>query len=196
MGLKWHDGCIYSGVARRLFIVVALFGVAQLQAATLVQLSMTDLIAKSTAIVHGIVQGSYTAFTGPVIFTHYRVQVAERWKGAAGAAVDVAVPGGVEKGVRQTYEGAPLLQPGDECVLFLWTGKSGMTQIMGFSQGVFAVARDGSADPSATRSATHELMLDAVTHGQVNDQPVTMRLSELRSLVTGSLGTGSTGAVQ
>ncbi|MGO9227729.1 MAG: hypothetical protein ACLQKA_00765 [Bryobacteraceae bacterium] len=175
-------------MASRLFIVAALLGVAQLPAATLQQLSTTDLIAKSTAIVRGTVQGSYTAFAGPVIFTHYRVQVSENWKGAAGATVDVAVPGGIANGVRQTYGGAPQFQPGGEYVLFLWTGKSGMTQIMGFSQGVFAVAQDGSSDPDVTRSATHELMLDAKTHGQVNDQPLTMRLSALRSLVQSALG--------
>jgi hypothetical protein len=171
-----------------LFIAAALLGVAWLQAATLQQLSMSDLIAKSTSIVLGTVQGSYTAYSGPVIFTHYRVQVAEKWKGAAGATVDVAVPGGAANGIRQTYSGAPQFQPGDQYVLFLWTGKSGMTQIMGFSQGAFAVAVDGSADPNVTRDATHELMLDAVTHGQVNDQPLTMRLSALRAQVASALG--------
>ncbi len=175
-------------VARRLFFVAALFGVAQLQSATLQQLSMSDLIAKSTSIVRGTVQGSYTAYSGPVIFTHYRVQVAERWKGSAGATVDVAVPGGVASGIRQTYSGAPQFQSGDQYVLFLWTGKSGMTQIMGFSQGAFAVAQDGSSNPSVTRDPSHELMLDRATHSQVKDQPVTMRLSELRSRVADALG--------
>ena len=175
-------------MARRLFIAAALLGVAQLQSATLQQLSESDLIAKSTAIVRGTVQGSYTAYSGPVIFTHYRVQVVERWKGSTGAAVDVAVPGGVAGGIRQTYSGAPQFQAGDQYVLFLWTGKSGMTQIMGFSQGAFEVAQDGSSDPSLTRTASHELMLDAVTHQPVNDQPLTMRLSALRSRVAGALG--------
>jgi hypothetical protein len=173
-----------------LLLVAALLGVARLQSATLEQLSMNDMVARSTAIVHGTVQGSYTAFSGPLIFTHYRVQVSERWKGAGGATVDVAVPGGVASGVRQTYSGAPQFQAGDECVMFLWTGKSGMTQIMGFSQGVFAVAQDGTADPNATRNASHELMLDASTHRQVTDQALTMRLSALRALVTGALGAG------
>ena len=152
---------------------------------------MTDLIAKSTAIVRGTVQDSYTAYAGPVIFTHYRVQVAEQWKGssgAAGAIVDVAVPGGVAKGIEQSYSGAPRFEPGSEYVLFLWTGKSGMTQVMGFSQGVFAIARDGSADPGVTRAATHELMLDPATHAEVNDRPLSMRLSALRAQVTSALG--------
>jgi len=165
-----------------------MLGVAQLQSATLQHLSESDLISKSTAIVRGTVQGSYAAYSGPLIFTHYRVQVMERWKGPAGATVDVAVPGGIVNGIRQTYSGAPQFQPGDKYVLFLWTGKSGMTQIMGFSQGAFAVAQDGSSDPSLTRAASHELMLDPVTHSQVNDQALTMRLSALRSRVASALG--------
>ncbi len=175
-------------MARRLFLVAALLSVAQLHSATLQQLSESDLISKSTAIVRGTVQGSYAAYAGPVIFTHYRVQMMERWKGSAGRSVDVAVPGGIVGGTRQTYSGAPQFQPGDQYVLFLWTGKSGMTQIMGFSQGAFAVAQDGSADPSLTRPASHELMLDPATHQQVNDQALTMRLSALRSRVAGALG--------
>jgi len=144
---------------------------------------MSDLISRSTAIVRVAVQGSCTAFSGPVIFTHYRMQVSETWKGRAATTVDVAVPGGAAGGVRQTYSGAPQFQPGEQYVLFLWTGKSGMTQIMGFSQGVFAIAPDSTSDPTLTRTASHELMLDAATHSQVSDRPLTMRLSELRSLV-------------
>jgi len=180
--------CTPLRVARRLSIVIALLAAARLQSATLQQLSMNELVAKSTSIVRGTVQGSYAAFSGPIIFTHYRIQVVEKWKGAPGGVVDVAVPGGAASGLRQTYEGAPLFQPGEEYVLFLWTGKSGMTQIMGFSQGAFAVAKDGSADPNVARPASHELMLDPRTHNQVNDQPVTMRLSAMRSLVAGTLG--------
>lgn len=176
-----------GSVARRLLFVAAMLGVAQLQSATLQQLSMSDLISKSTAIVRGTVQGSYTAFSGPVIFTHYRVQVVERWKGSGGATVDVAVPGGIAGGVQQTYPGAPLFHSGDRYVLFLWTGKSGMTQIMGFTQGAFAVARDGSSDPRVTRNASHDLMLDPETHRQVTDRTLTMRLSALRSQVASAL---------
>ena len=173
---------------RRLLTVVALFGAARVPAATLQQLSMDDLIAKSTAIVRGTVQSSYVAYSGPLIFTHYRIQVVEQWKGSKGAAVDVAVPGGMVKRTRQTYAGAPQFQPGDQYVLFLWTGKSGMTQIMGFTQGAFQVAPDGSSDPNLTRNASHELMLDPATHQQVTDVALTLRLSALRSQVISALG--------
>ena len=107
------------------------------------------------------------------------------WPGAEWLAADAIA---ASRLLRQTYPGAPQFQPGDQFVLFLWTGRSGMTQIMGFSQGVFAVARDGSPDPILTREASHEMMLDPVTHSQVNDQPLTMRLSELRSQVSSALG--------
>jgi len=63
-----------------------------------------------------------------------------------------------------------------------------MTQIMGFSQGAFEVAQDGSSDPSLTRNPSHELMLDPATHRQVTDRLLTMRLSELRAQVASALG--------
>ena len=180
---------ISRSVARRLFIVAALLGVAQLQSATLQQLSMSDLIAKSTSIVRGTVQGSYTAFSGPVIFTHYRVQVAERWKGSAGATVDVAVPGGVANGIRQTYSGRAAVPAGRPvCAVSVDRQIRHDADYGVFAGGVRGCCRMARPIPSVTRDASHELMLDPATHGQVNDQPVTMRLSELRSQVASALG--------
>ena len=75
--------------------------------------------------------------SGPVIYTHYQLQVSERYKGAAESTVDLAIPGGVVNGIRQVWGGAPQLDSGDEYVFFLWTGKSGLTQVMGLTQGLF-----------------------------------------------------------
>jgi hypothetical protein len=157
-----------------------------LQCATLEQLSMTDLIAKSTAIVRAKVVSSYAAMSGPVIYTHYQLQVSARYKGAAQSTVDLAIPGGVASGVRQVWGGAPQLDTGADCVFFLWTGKSGLTQVMGLSQGLFAVAQDGSADPAVTRTASHELMLDH-TGRAVQDQTLAMPLSGLKAQIAALL---------
>jgi len=97
------------------------------------------------------------------------------------------VPGGIANGMRQMYSGAPQFGRGDQYVLFLWTGNRAGRRLWGFRQGAFAVAQDGFRS-SLTRSASHELMLDAATHGQVTDRPLTMRLSELRSQVASALG--------
>jgi hypothetical protein len=156
--------------------------------ATLEQLSLSDMSAKSTAIVRAKVVSSYVAMTSPVIYTHYQLQVGERYKGAAQSTIDLAIPGGVANGVRQVWGGAPLLNAGDEYVFFLWTGKSGLTQVMGLSQGLFAVAQDGSKDPAVTHTATHEVMLDHNTGRAVQDHTLTMPLSGLKAQVAAALG--------
>lgn len=115
-----------------------------LRCATLEQLSLDDMIARSTVIVRGKVASSYAAFSGRMIYTHYTVQVSERFKGVGQGSIDVAVPGGTANRVRQTFEGAPVFQAGEEYVFFLWTGKSGPTQVVGLTQGLFAVG-PGSA---------------------------------------------------
>jgi hypothetical protein len=167
--------------------VVFALALLPLRSATLEQLSMSDLIAKSTAIVRAKVVSSYAAMSGPVIYTHYQLQVSERYKGAAQSTVDLAIPGGVAHGVRQVWGGAPQLDNGADCVFFLWTGKSGLTQVMGLSQGLFTVAQDGSTDPTVTHTASHELMLDHNTGRAVHDQTLAMPLSGLKAQIAAAL---------
>jgi hypothetical protein len=162
-----------------------ILGSIRLFAATLVQLSLSDMIGQSTAIEHAQVVSSWAAFSGPIIYTHYKLRVSERWKGPAIA--EIVVFGGVANGVRQVYAGAPQFNPGDDYVFFLWTNKAGMTHVIGLTQGLFAVARDGSADPGLTRSASSENMLDSQTGRQVKDSALTMKLSDLRARVESQL---------
>jgi len=178
-------------VKRRLWFVLAFAVYAlPLLCATLERLSLDDMISKSTAIVRGKVGSSYAAFSGTVIYTHYTVQVSERFKGPfnAGTSVDLVVPGGIVGNLRQSFSGAPAFQTGDDYVFFLWTSRAGLTQVMGLTQGIFSIAADGSSDPVVTRSASHELMLDSQTGRPVKDQTLTMHLSELRSQISGSAG--------
>jgi hypothetical protein len=158
-----------------------------LQCATLEQLSLSEMSAKSTAIVRAKVVSSYVAMSGPVIYTHYQLQVSERYKGASQSTVDLAIIGGVVNGIRQVWGGAPQLNTGDEFVFFLWTGRSGLTQVMGLSQGLFAVAQDGSKDPAVTHTATHETMLDRNTGRPVQDHTLTMALSGLKAEIAAAL---------
>ncbi len=158
---------------------------AAMSAATMQQLTMTELVNASTAIVHGTVTASRTSLINRTIFTHYTVQVSEQWKGAAAATVDVALPGGALSGVRQSYPGVPNLQIGSEYVLFLWTGKSGVTQITGFHQGVYLIESN-----TASRHASGELMVGP-GGTPVSDHPVSMALSALRATVSTELQGGS-----
>ena len=172
------------GVKRHFLLALVLtFCTGPLQSATLERLSLDEMIAKSTSIVRGKVTAKWAAAAGPAIFTHYTVKVSERLKGNAGDSVEFVVPGGEFNGVRQFFSGAPVLASGDDYVFFLYTGRSGTTMILGLTQGLFAVPANSGSDPSATRAATRELMLDPETGQPVKDETLTMHLSELRTRI-------------
>ena len=175
-------------VKRHLWLTVLLvFGIRPLPCATLQQLTLDDMIAQSTAIVRGTVVDSWAALTGSVIYTHYKVQVNESFKGPRQSSVEIVVAGGVVNHLSQSFSGSPVLNKGDESVFFLWTSRAGLTQIMGLTQGLFAIAPAPSADPMATRAATRELMLDPKTAQPVKDAMLSMRLSDLRSRIASTL---------
>jgi hypothetical protein len=158
-----------------------------LQCATLERLSLADMVARSTAIVRGKVMSSYAAFSGPVIYAHYIVQISEQYKGASQASVEVVIPGGTANNLRQSFAGAPTLTTGSEYVLFLFTGRSGLTSITGLTQGLFTLAAGSGANPAITRSASRELMLDPLTGRPVKDETLSMQLSDLRSQIAADL---------
>jgi hypothetical protein len=169
--------------ARSIF-ALGLFLAASLCATTLEQLSMDDMIRKSTVIVRAKVTGTYGTSRGGNIWTFYRLQILETLKPSGQTLAEVAVPGGAAGGVRQTVAGAPLLTGGQEYVLFVWIGPSGLPQLIGLSQGLFSVSQDASGNTALTRPAAAERMLGQ--NGQpVNDQPVGVRLTDLRSRIAG-----------
>jgi hypothetical protein len=185
-----------SHPVRRLFITLAAVFLAQvlaapLRCATLERLTLDDMISKSSAIVRGRVTDSWTAFTGSVIYTHYRIQASETYKGTPQNRLEIVVTGGAVNGVQQNFSGSPALNKGDEFVLFLWTSRAGLTQIIGLTQGLFALPPDGASDPIATRAPTRELMLDPATARPVKDAALSMRLSELRSRIANTLAGGA-----
>lgn len=172
--------------------LLAIIGSLVAAGATLQQLSLDDMIAQSTSIVRGKVTGSYAATSGPIIYTFYEIQVREQLKGAQTSNVTVAVPGGTANNLRQTFPGAPQFNTGDEFVFFLWTGRSGLTQVIGLTQGLFKLSADGSADPVATRAASAELMFERGTNRRVKDQTLVMNLSDLKAQIAAKLGSGGT----
>lgn len=156
---------------------------APLAGATLEKLSLDEMVRKSTAIVRVRAEGSRTVQRGPLIYTLTRVAVIERWKGPEGSTLEVATPGGAFGGVRQEFSGAPALERGAEYVLFLWTGNSGVTHVIGLSQGVFELRRDAGGKLVVHRPASAATMLDPGTGQPVQDHALTLALSELRSRV-------------
>src|SRR5690606_4931892 len=137
-------------------------------AVTLEKLSLEEMIDSSTLIVRGTIGESASSHTGPVIETQYRVNVTEILKGPAGASIagndkiSVSLPGGVSGGLHQTFAGVPDLKSGDEYVLFLWRAKSGRPLLVGMSQGVLRIHREGGRT-TAARPPIDGTMLDQRT---------------------------------
>ena len=158
-------------------------------AATLQQLTLDQMTQASTAIVRARVTSATASFTGSTIYTHYKLQVTESWKGFT--PTEVAIPGGVAGGFRQSFPGMPTLTVGTEYVMFLWTsGATGITHLTGLSQGLFNLGAQSDGSALATRPLIGEMMLDASGH-KVSDQAVVMSLTSLKANVRTTLTSGA-----
>jgi hypothetical protein len=156
---------------------------APIHASTLQQLTLDDMIAKSTIIIRGKAQQATSAgFQGHMIWTHYAVQVSETLKGSAPQQLDVVVPGGNSRGIQQTYSGAPAFSATQDYVMFLWTSKSGLTQVIGLSQGLFAVVPNSTGNPMVIRAASSEHMVN-ISGQPVSDSDIQMSLTDLRTRI-------------
>jgi hypothetical protein len=163
---------------------------SNLSGSTLQRLSLTEMIQKSTLIVRGTMKpGSSAALRGSIIYTHYQLSVTAAYKGAPGPTIDVAVPGGALNGFQQPVAGAPTLTPGQIYVMFLWTSKSGLTQVIGLSQGLFNLTTNSQGQVIVFRGAASEPMVDS--SGQsVTDSNFQMPLAQLVSDIQAVLAGG------
>jgi hypothetical protein len=158
-------------------------------AATLQQLSLDQMSQAATAIVRAKVTASSAKFTGSTVYTHYTLQVEETWKGFA--PTEVMVPGGIANGLRQSFPGVPSLTSGNDYVMFLWTSSStGITHLVGLSQGLFNVSQQADGSMLATRPLIGELILDA-NGRKVADHAVQMSLTDIRTQVGHALLAGA-----
>lgn len=164
----------------RLLSTLAAILAAALQATTLQQLTLDDMITQSTAIVHVKVISAAPVMRGRNIYTFYQFQLIETLKAGTGAQTQVAVPGGATGGIRQEVAGAPALTTGGEYVIFLWTSNSGLTQVIGLSQGLFSVVQDSSGNTVLVRAALTATTVNK--SGQVqNPAAVTVSLAGLKT---------------
>jgi len=168
-------------MSRFLGLIVVLWACCSAAAATLQQLSMDQMTQSATAIVRARVTGSSASFTGSTIYTHYKLQISETWKGVPGT--EVMLPGGVSGGFRQSFPGVPTLQTGAEYVLFLWkSSTTGITHIVGLTQGIFNVTPQADGSIQVGRPAIGETMLDPAGH-PARDHAVQMQLTDMKARV-------------
>jgi hypothetical protein len=159
-------------------LVWALAAIIPASATTLRRASLDDLIQTSTSVVRARVAASFTAQQGPLVYTHYTIQVLDRWKGPVAAQVDVQVP---------QASGAPQFKTGSEYVFFLWTGPSGANHVLGLSQGALDVTKDAVGNTMVVRQPTEAMVLDSVTGETGGLDPLQMKLSDFANRVSSAL---------
>jgi hypothetical protein len=168
-------------MSRPIQIIAAMFACLAAPAATLEQLSIDQMSHSATGIVRARVTGSYTSVISSTIYTHYKLQVTEIWKG--NTATEVMLPGGVSGSYRQSFPGIPELRTGPEYVLFLWKSSStGITHLLGLTQGLFNVGQQADGTAIAFRPKIGEMMLDAAGR-KVADQAISMRMADMKTRV-------------
>lgn len=172
---------------RKLLLVVPalLYAVTAANGATLQQLSMSQMTDLATSVVRARITGTSAAVSNvsgqPTIYTHYKLEVNEVWKGEP--VTEVTMPGGTANGQRQSFPGVPDLHVGGEYILFLWKSPAtGIVHTIGLTQGIFEITRQTDGTPLASRRQSGELMVDA-SGSRVSDQAISLKLAEMKSRV-------------
>lgn len=160
--------------------------------ATLERLTLEDMTTRSTAIVRVRAGASSTVEIGPTIYTKTHFQVLERLKGPDAPEIDVFEPGGTVGRMTQMFPGAPRFTAGQELLLFLWTGPSGRTQVIGLSQGVFEVSHNAATgETQVSRQPSGELMLAPGPAGApsvpVEDEAISLPLRRMMVRIQSAL---------
>ena len=141
----------------------ALVAAGPAAATTVPTFTTEQLVAKSDVVVRGTVASVHVARWRHRLVTLYTVDVVETWKGAPGARVLVALPGGTQAGVGQVVPGTPRFAVGDDLVLFLAddVGPGGARATIGLWQGAYRVAPPAAEGPAVAAPFTHDVDVPA-----------------------------------
>jgi hypothetical protein len=126
------------------FALIASFGVATMEAITVVPMTFEQLVGESTAVVYARVaevRGRWTQDRRN-IESIVTVEPLRYVKGDLGERIALRLPGGEAGGMTQVLPGAPVLREGDLVVLFLGSSGPSIPSPVGLTQGVFRVAVD------------------------------------------------------
>lgn len=177
------------GVAFAALLLIA--GVVPSSSTVVAPLDLADLVAGARNIVYGRVVQTHATVVAGRTETIVSLGVPAYFKGDGGREVVFRVPGGQVGRYRTVVVGAPVLQPGDEVVVFLTGEGAAPPGIVGFSQGVLRVMRasPGAApmvlSPPFARDGTSR----RVTRGESDRRfvPLSTFADDVRAIAAGAV---------
>ncbi len=110
------------------------------------RMTLEQLVDDADRVVVGTVSDEGRSEWGPDnrrIFTRYTVEVDSDVAGEGKKTVEIVQPGGTVGKLSQKVHGYPAFQPGEYLMLFLQKRDQGF-RVVGLSQGVFALRREGA----------------------------------------------------
>jgi hypothetical protein len=154
-------------------------------ASVLIHLTFDEMTQQSSAILLGrcVEVRSVWSADRRQIYTENVFEVNEYYKGDLGRRVVISEPGGEIGNMVYEVSGVPRFEVGEQAVLFVWTGPSGRHQVIGFTQGKFAVERDSAGMLNLRQAVNGEPMLEPPSHPPHDAERLALPLSALRPRV-------------
>jgi hypothetical protein len=185
-----------SYVERRRFLWILLLAALTLlalvaNATTLARIRFEELARQATAIARLRCLGSKSLWENGEIWTDTDFEVVEQAKGSLSATATVRTLGGTLGHLHSRVEETPTFHPGEEVYLFLWRRETEPLCVLGWLQGTFRIARDGSTGvETVTQDSAAARVFDPQTrrfiHSGIRNLPIASFQLKLRKVLDGN----------
>jgi hypothetical protein len=176
---KWVRGTLVTTGLACLGLLIAS---APARATTLRKMDLPELVSSADRVVYAraISNTTYWDETQTQIYTDTAFEVLSEAKGSGPAVVIVNMLGGRIDPIEMRADGTPEFLEGDEVVLFTLNRPDGMSNLVGFSQGVMRVEQEENTGDKIAVS-TVPVGVEYLSSGL---QPTPVRPSLLRTKLT------------
>jgi hypothetical protein len=163
-------------------LILALALPQSLDASVVIPATLDELAGEADLIVHARV-ARIDARQAPGTLRVERVvtlAVVRALKGSPGEALQLVLPGGTYGRYRTVVPGVPDVAEGEEAVLFLRPTPTGITHLVGFSQGVLRVRIDPSTGQRMVAAPIMSEVAGPVVRGAIDRGPQPLATIEAR----------------
>lgn len=174
-----------------LFLIFTVSSVTPANGTTLARMTLGQLAAAAQIVARVRCTGSTSRRDAGSIWTFTDFAVVEAIKGMPGPRITIRLPGGRDRHLLETVEGAPRFAAGDDAILFLERTRAGDWSISDWAAGTFRIERDArTARETITQDSSGGSVFDPATRTFRNDGIAKMPLAEFRAKLDAAIAEG------